>query len=46
MDSGNSKVGLYESILTDSLNHELEALDVDKVTVNTKKFIPRKLVID
>lgn len=40
MDSGNSKVGLYESILTDSLNRELEALDVDKVTVNTKKIHP------
>lgn len=40
MDSGKSKVGLYESILTDSLNYELEAMDVDEVKVNTKKLHP------
>jgi superfamily II DNA or RNA helicase/HKD family nuclease len=40
MDDKKSKVGLYESIITDSLNQELEALVDDAISVQTQKIHP------
>lgn len=45
MDSSKSKIGLYETIITDSVNRELQALDGGMVSVQTKKFTPLKPVI-
>lgn len=38
MDDEKSKVGLYESIITDSLNQELEKLSEDAVFVKTQQI--------
>jgi len=40
MNDEKSKVGLYESIITDSLNQELDALGGGSVSVQTQKIHP------
>lgn len=40
MENEKSKVGLYESIMTDSLSQELESLDDDAIAVHTQKIHP------
>lgn len=40
MDGSKSKIGLYETIITDSVSRELDALDSGVVSVQTKKLHP------
>ncbi|MCK7596113.1 hypothetical protein M0G74_02385 [Microbulbifer sp. CAU 1566] len=43
MDKNKHKVGLYESIITDSLSHSLAILDGEVVSVKTQKILPAEV---